>query len=146
MGFLNIYSDKTIASTLIEINGEELDNLYEFFVKFEHGNLYGKFTIVNGRKKETYDIVTSINENEIENSPQNYDLPLITIQNSSEGICVKHNGVMLSDLVKLYIHIKAKMTNYFPNITNNATDGTELFEAYYVTEISENKYNIVHIV
>ncbi|MFN3196559.1 MAG: hypothetical protein ACE364_11465 [Chlorobiota bacterium] len=136
----------SIESTLIEINGEELENLYDFLVKYENGNLYGKVTILDGKKKKTHDLVQSILENNIEVIQPSDNIPVLTIQSSPDGVCVKHNGIMIPNLVKLYIHIKAKMSNYFPSISDNVTDGTELFEAYYVTEISENKNNIIHVV
>jgi hypothetical protein len=146
MSTLNLYSERSIESTIIEFNGEELENIYEFFLKFEKQQLYSKVTIMRGKKAHTHDLSQHFSDNINEESFQNNTTPLLTIENTEEGICVKHNGVLLSNLVKLYIHIKAKMTNYSPSTKHNATDGTELFEAYYVTEISENRYNIVHIV
>lgn len=146
MGKINIYSENSIETTVISVNGEELEELYEFFFLFDQMGIYSKVSVKNRNHLELFDLYSFLFE-EIESIPVevDLDLPKITIENTEEGVCVKHNGVLLSNLVKLYVHIKAKKTNNMTTKTMNVTDDTELFEAYYVTEISENRYNIIHV-
>lgn len=146
MGKINIYSENSISTTLISVNGEDLEGLYEFFFLLDNKGVYSKVSIRDRNKLELFDLSPFLFD-EVETNPveADLDLPKITIENTEEGVCVKHNGVLLSNLVKLYVHIKAKKTNNMTTKTMNVTDDTELFEAYYVTEISENRYNIIHV-
>lgn len=146
MGKINIYSENSVDTTVISVNGEELEGLYEFFFVLDHKGIYSKVSVKNRNKIEIYDLsLFLLDEIEVNPVEVDLDLPKITIENTNEGVCVKNNGVLLSNLVKLYIHIKAKKTNNMSAKTLNATDDTELFEAYYVTEISDNRYNIIHV-
>jgi len=146
MGKINIYSENSISTTLISVNGEDLEGLYEFFFLLDNKGVYSKVSIRDRNKLELFDLSPFLFD-EVETNPveADLDLPKIIIENTEEGVCVKHNGVLLSNLVKLYVHIKAKKTNNMTTKTMNVTDDTELFEAYYVTEISENRYNIIHV-
>jgi hypothetical protein len=146
MGKINIYSENSIDSTVISVNGEELEGLYEFFFLLDQRGIYSKVSVKNRNKLELFYLSPFLlDEIEVNTVVVDLDLPNISIENTEEGVCVKHNGVLLSNLVKLYVHIKAKKTNNMSTKTMTVTDDTELFEAYYVTEISENSYNIIHV-